>query len=252
MAVDFHIVRRIGEHGSGPVITHKRRICGLIARIAANQPMRPAQPDFARLRDRGARFWLRHLISGIIGSIDVIIQQQVQFGGFKAGEFQIEIQIHFGKSLEFDFQNLAIPSRQFGQTVVCDHIGPPLGGRQMRQLDCRHFFHAQLFCSCHAAVAGDDTAVAIDQNRVGEAEVLDRRRNLIDLFGAMCARIARVGNKIISLAIDDLQPGLLRQGLGQCPGFDISHFRAFRYLRSRFAVTRTRASYEKPVCAVSG
>ena len=87
---------------------------------------------------------------------------------------------------------------------------------------------AELLRGREPPVAGDDHAITAREDRVGEAELADRGRDLCDLLLAMGAGVARVRNKITGLAISDLQPGAFRQGLGQSPGLDVRHDRAFR------------------------
>ena len=42
-------------------------------------------------------------------------------------------------------------------------------------------------------MTGDDGAFLVDEDRIDEAEPLDRARDLLHLFFRMCARVARVG-----------------------------------------------------------
>lgn len=98
----------------------------------------------------------------------------------------------------------------------------------MAEHDGRHLGQPKLPGRRHTAMAGDDAVLFVDQHRIGKAELADRRRDLRDLLLAMGAGVARVGNEITGLAIGDLQPGAFRQGLGQRPGLDVRHNRAFR------------------------
>src|SRR5262244_3989074 len=61
----------------------------------------------------------------------------------------------------------------------------------MRELDARHLGHAELARRQHAAVAGDDAVLAVDQYRVGEAKLADAAGDLRDLGVAVSPRVAR-------------------------------------------------------------
>ena len=47
----------------------------------------------------------------------------------------------------------------------------------------------------HAAVAGDEAALLVDQDRDRPAPLADRRRDLVDLFGRVRPRVAGVGDE---------------------------------------------------------
>ena len=66
----------------------------------------------------------------------------------------------------------------------------------MAKLDRRHLGHSQLAGSEQAAVTGDDAAIGIDEHRVGEAELSDRRGDLRHLGIGVCARVASVGDQL--------------------------------------------------------
>lgn len=110
-----------------------------VPRSAADQPVRPEAPDIASLGHRRPGFGRRCLI-GRIGGIFActVIEQQIELGGLEAGDLQLEVEIHFGQGLEFDFQDLAVPAGEFGQAVVSDDIGAPLGRGEMTEHDGRH------------------------------------------------------------------------------------------------------------------
>ena len=83
-----------------------------------------------------------------------------------------------------------------GQAIVRQHIGAALGRRQMAELDGWHLGQAELTRGEQPAVAGNDAAVAIDQDRVGKAELADGRGDLGDLRLEVGTRIAGIGDQI--------------------------------------------------------
>ena len=52
MAVDFHVVRRVGEDRRGVFLAHQRREGQSIKGAAAQKPMAAEEPEIADLADR--------------------------------------------------------------------------------------------------------------------------------------------------------------------------------------------------------
>jgi hypothetical protein len=77
------------------------------------------------------------------------------------------------------------------QLVVGNHQCPPLGFRQMLQQNDRDLRHAEFPCSENSGVPRDDILIGADQNRIRQAEFLDRRCDGGDLRRAVRARIVR-------------------------------------------------------------
>lgn len=182
----------------------------------------------------------------------VVIQQQVDLGRLEAGDLEIEVQVHLRKGLKLNRENFAIPARQLGQAVVGDDVGPPLGFAQMRQFDDGYFVISELARRGDAAVSGDDATGVINQNRIHEIELPDRRRDLFDLFFRVCAGIPGIGFEIRHLTVGDLEPERIRQGRALRPGLRIRHSRSSscttpsgqpgRLLRNFHAVLNTAVS----------
>ena len=80
----------------------------------------------------------------------------------------------------------------------------------------------------HATVAGDDGAGLVGQDRVGEAERLDARRDLGDLLVAVCAGVPDVGRQARDVPPLDTVGGpgrggdLNAVGSGNCHGASIA------------------------------
>lgn len=164
----------IGEHRPGAIGTHKRGIGPRVPRIAADQTVLTQEPDITSLRHCRSGFGSRHFIGRIDDLITgAVVEQQIEFGGLEASDFQIEVEIHVGESLKFDSQNLAVPASELGQAVIGDDICAPLGRREVAQRDSRHIDHAELLGGSNAPMASNDAAIIVDQHRVGEAELAD-------------------------------------------------------------------------------
>ncbi len=74
--------------------------------------------------------------------------------------------------LEFDCQNLTVPSRLLGKPVVGQDVGAFLVLAQVIEPDYRYSVQAKLLCGFDTPVASDDGSVAVDNNRAVEAERL--------------------------------------------------------------------------------
>ena len=82
----------------------------------------------------------RHQIGSFIGRnrVFVVVDQGVDFGGFEAGDFQVEREVQARQMLEFDRQDLRIPARIQRQLVVRDDIGALLLLAQVLDADARN------------------------------------------------------------------------------------------------------------------
>src|SRR6516225_413970 len=105
----------------------------------------------------------------------------------------------------------APPARSKYQARGCPHAqgylpfksaSPSVNG--CSDLDARHLGHAELARRQHAAVAGDDAALAVDQHRIGEPKLADAAGDLRDLGVAVDPRVARVGDQRLDRAQHDL------------------------------------------------
>jgi hypothetical protein len=108
---------------------------------------------------------------------------------------QVEVEAKISQVAQFDAQQLLVPPRVEGEPVVGEDIRALLRLGEMRQLDHRHLGHAELARGQQPAVPGDDAALAIHQNGVGEAELTDRGGYLRHLHVAVGAGVARVGHQ---------------------------------------------------------
>ncbi len=95
--------------------------------------------------------------------------------------------------LQLDCQNVLIPSGELSNAVVREAIGAKLIGGQTADAQDRDLLDTQPPCSVHAAMAGDDCIISINQNRVHEAELAHRRHDDSDLLFVVGASITLIG-----------------------------------------------------------
>ena len=144
--------------------------------------------DGGRLRD--LFFWRRLCPRGRFFS-----QQFFEFGIGEADDAEI-------KSLgidgcQFFRQEFIVPSRTQREAIVRDHERTPLNLAQMIEHDHRHFGEAELLRRQQPPVPGHDAVAGIDQNRIHEPELGNRRRDLRHLFRRMRPRIPRIRHQAI-------------------------------------------------------
>jgi hypothetical protein len=84
-------------------------------------------------------------------------------------------------------------AKRHDQPVVGEDVGPLLRLGEVLEPDRRHGVEAKHFGRLDPAMAGDDAAVLVDQDRIVEAERGDVCRDLGDLLCAMGAGVAGVG-----------------------------------------------------------
>ena len=106
-----------------------------------------------------------------------------------------EIEIEGFERLQLEREPLLVPAGAVLKPVVGDHEGAPLGRVQVVERDRRRLLEAEVLGGEQAAVAGENHACVVDEDRRVEAE----RRNALgdagDLLGGMDAGVARVGSE---------------------------------------------------------
>ena len=105
---------------------------------------------------------------------------------------QRQVEVHVLEGRQFDRQQVVVPVGQVGRLVVGDAVGLDLRGRQVRGHVDRHLLQPELLRGLVACVAADDHAVGIDDNRLAEAELLDRSCHGVH-GSVILAGIAQVG-----------------------------------------------------------
>src|SRR5262252_7540538 len=112
MPIDRDVVWRVGEQQVRPFVPHQQVEDRLVSRVPTNQPMPTKTPDIACSRDG------RYLISDregdlILGfgrsvrrALACLIEHEVDLGGRKAGELDVEIDVD--EALQLDRQQLTV------------------------------------------------------------------------------------------------------------------------------------------------
>ena len=176
-----HVVRRIGEDHVHRLAAEQPLVALGHGGVAAQQAVAAQQPDVARARDRRLGHLGHRIVIGLALGVRLVARHQLgQRVGIEAGERQIEVVVLQGR--EFDAQHRVVPAGVLGDAVVGDHQGPALRRAQMVEHDHRHHLQPELLRGGEPSVPGDDHAVAAGQDRIGEAELGNRRGDLRHLL----------------------------------------------------------------------
>ena len=97
---------------------------------------------------------------------------------------------------KFDPQHVFVPAGVQREPVVGNHVCAALRFGQVRQPQARDSVEAQLARRHHAAVAGNDAVVFVNQDRVGKAELADAGGQLRYLRVVVGSAVSRVWHKV--------------------------------------------------------
>lgn len=190
MAPHRHVVGRIGEHHARALPVQNAIVARVLQGITAEEAVRPEDPEIARAGHRRPRpiRVLDGLGGGGIGRAGGA-DEDVDLGQLEADDVEIEVQLapeaqvhQLGK---LDLQVLRVPLREFRQPVVGDAQRPHLGRAQVVGHHRRNRGEPQRRGGLDAAMAGDDHALAIDQDRGDEAELRDGGLQPVDGPGSV-------------------------------------------------------------------
>lgn len=205
MAVDRHVIGRVGKDHSRRRPVHQCIDRTRIAQVAAKEPVMPEAPEITG-PCHGAVFEHR---KGLVGGISrlfrpALTDKEVDLAGIEADHAKVEVEIGLRKGAKLDRQNLTIPARLLGQPVVCDHVGPLLILRHVIEPQAGNLSEPELPGCSHPAMTGKDAAPLVDQHGIGEPETLDAGSDLPDLFQGMGPRIAGPGDECLDALSDDI------------------------------------------------
>ena len=193
MAVDRHVVGRVGEDHPRLLAVHQQPDDVRVERVAADQPVRPELPDIARPAARRPGLG-QPVVLGIAGLLRrQPLDQAVDLRDREAGDADVEAEIVGEERLQLLGQQVLVPAGVQRQLVVGEHIGPLLGRRHGLDADAGHRRHAEELRRLDPAMAGEDGVLGVDQHRVGEAEGPDALGDLADLLLRVGAGVARPG-----------------------------------------------------------
>jgi hypothetical protein len=193
MAIDGHVVGRVGEDHLRPLTVHQGRDRGAVERAAADQPMRTKLPkvaDAAAHRSRGRD----HVLFGRSRVLRLEpFDEAVDLGDRETGDADIEVEIKGEQILKLPRQDLFVPASVERELIVGDDVGALLGGAHRLDAQAGHPREAEYLGGFDAAVAGKNGVVGIDEDGVREAKALDRRCDLANLLFRVSARVPLPG-----------------------------------------------------------
>src|SRR5947199_1828761 len=126
---------------------------------------------------------------------------------------------------QLDCQTLAIPASTFGNSIVSKSEGAPLGLRQPPHLDRGDLLEIEQSGRGIAAMAGNDDAVIVDQNRNDKSECGDAVGNLTDLLARMGARVTTVRRELVDRSPADINYEFLNGRQGERVRADLRRYR---------------------------
>jgi len=129
--------------------------------------------------------------------LDPGVDLELDFIELETGRFDGEIEIEALERLELDAEAPIVPGSELREPVVGDHERAALGLAEMLERDCRDFAEAQSPGGEDAAMARQNGARAVDQNRDVEPEGRNAVGDAGDLAGAMNARVFWIGRQTL-------------------------------------------------------
>ena len=193
MSIDLHIVWRVGENDVGAFIAQQDDKVVRRAGIAAQEAMSTQLPDLAPAGHRylagvGNDVFGRVVAFGVRGT--GLVNDEINLSDFETREVDVEFKVE--QALQLDREDFFVPPGVKRQLVVGQDVSAPLRLGQMRERDRGNGFHPEELGSLDTAMTSDDIAIIRDEDWVGEAELFNRLRNLLDLRLRMRACIAGI------------------------------------------------------------
>ena len=188
IAVDFHVVRRVGKGRRGVFLAHQRREGQSIEGAAAQQPMVAKEPEIAQLADRRPGRDFRCGIGRVVTLLGHVIERgdpQIDLGHLETDDLEAEIETAEREVLELLGQKPIVPRGDLGQPVVGDHERAGLGRAQVFEAQRRHLDPAEFAGGQEPAMPANHVAMAVNQDRDIKTENLDALGNLPDLLFAV-------------------------------------------------------------------
>jgi hypothetical protein len=132
MAIDRHVVGRIGEDQVGSLALHQAREGLGILRVAADQAVAAEVQTSPRSvtissgeMSRDFVLLLSLAAAGAARALLGVIDDKIDLGQREARELDIEVEVD--QALELDREHFPVPTGIEGELVVGDHVGSPLG-----------------------------------------------------------------------------------------------------------------------------
>lgn len=139
IAVDLHVVRRIGEDEVGLGAIHQRLEVDRAARIAAQQAMAAKVPQVARTR-HGRASSKSDSVLGLVRAVRICLARllygEVDLGQAEPGQLDVELEVDH--RLKLDGEEFLVPAGIERELVIGEHIRAPLGFGEVRERDGGH------------------------------------------------------------------------------------------------------------------
>ena len=165
VAVDLHVVGRIGEDHPRLLAVHQPTDDVGVERVAADQPVRPELPDIARPAARRPGLG-QPVVLGIAGLLRrQPLDQAVDLRDREAGHADVEAEIVGEERLQLFGEQVLVPAGVQRQLVVGEHVGPLLGRGHGLDADAGHRRHAEELRRLDPAMAGEDGVLGVSSGR---------------------------------------------------------------------------------------
>ncbi len=176
MALDRHVVGRIGEHHRGNLIPHQPLVAFQHQRAAALDPVTAEQPEISHC-GRGRADDLRHGVGSVLPALlrfDLqTFDAQVDLTHVEAGQLEREIEIEQRDIAQLFGKQSVVPSRQLAQAIVGSPECGDLSVVEMRQADRGDLRQPELLGGQKPRVTSDHGALVVHQDRHDKAERSD-------------------------------------------------------------------------------
>jgi hypothetical protein len=117
------------------------------------------------------------------------IKDDVDFGCFKPGNVEIELQLLDGQVLEFNSQDVGVPPCLLCQPVVGNDVRSLLLRAEVLKADRRHLREAEELRCVDAAVPRDNCSIRINQHWIRESKFSNAGGDLMNLLLGVRPRI---------------------------------------------------------------
>jgi hypothetical protein len=185
-----HVVRRIG-HGHGWFDTSQKFGHGsALGGIATEQAVAVKYPQISGFRNGN----LGHLGSGILIRLEDLKlgrgRKTLQLRFCKAEEIHLER--FLDERLQFLPENVLVPRGIQSNLIVGNAVSTLLRLRQVLEHDHGNFVQSTLLSSEETRMPGNDLPVRVDEDGIGESELVNARSNLCNLRVGVRSSIALV------------------------------------------------------------
>ena len=131
VAIDRHVIGRIGKGGAGGLRAKERAIGFGVQRIAAQNSVTIQQPEIAGPGDGWSRDGGNRPFARVTFGLRQRLDAQIDFAGVETGRLECKIEVDDGKLLQRFAEQPIVPGGDLGQAIIGDRKGPTLGVGKM-------------------------------------------------------------------------------------------------------------------------